>query len=104
MNPVDLKHVLLAKHAQHVVLIHFPIALLIASFALYLLACWRRDRNLATVAYCILTAATNRAETALPLIGTFLSGPAFSRPVVNASFRRILPKTGLRRYGVRRRL
>jgi uncharacterized membrane protein len=29
MNPFDLKTVLLAKHAQHVVLIHFPIALFI---------------------------------------------------------------------------
>jgi hypothetical protein len=27
VNPFDLKTVLLAKHAQHVVLIHFPIAL-----------------------------------------------------------------------------
>jgi hypothetical protein len=26
-NPFDLKTVVLAKHAQHVVLIHFPIAL-----------------------------------------------------------------------------
>lgn len=29
MNPFDIKTVLLAKHAQHVVLIHFPIALFI---------------------------------------------------------------------------
>ena len=27
LNPFDLKAALLAKHAQHVVLIHFPIAL-----------------------------------------------------------------------------
>ena len=27
MNPFDIKSVLLAKHAQHIVLIHFPIAL-----------------------------------------------------------------------------
>ena len=27
MNPFDLRTVLLAKHAQHVALIHFPIAL-----------------------------------------------------------------------------
>ncbi len=30
MNPFDLRAALLAKHAQHVVLIHFPIALFIA--------------------------------------------------------------------------
>lgn len=29
MHPFDIKHVLLAKHAQHVVIIHFPIALFI---------------------------------------------------------------------------
>ena len=27
LNPFDLKAALLAKHAQHVALIHFPIAL-----------------------------------------------------------------------------
>jgi len=30
LNPFDLKSALLAKHAQHVVLIHFPIALYLA--------------------------------------------------------------------------
>jgi uncharacterized membrane protein len=33
LNPFDLKTVFLAKHAQHVVLIHFPIALLISAVA-----------------------------------------------------------------------
>jgi uncharacterized membrane protein len=33
VNPFDLKTVLLAKHAQHVVLIHFPIALFITAAA-----------------------------------------------------------------------
>jgi uncharacterized membrane protein len=33
MNPFDLKSVLLARHAQHVVLIHFPIALFLVSVA-----------------------------------------------------------------------
>ena len=31
VNPFDTKSLLLARHAQHVVLIHFPIALFIAS-------------------------------------------------------------------------
>ena len=31
VNPFDLKAALLAKHAQHVVLIHFPIALFMAN-------------------------------------------------------------------------
>jgi len=34
MNPFDLKAALLAKHAQHPVIIHFPIALFIISVAL----------------------------------------------------------------------
>jgi len=51
LNHLDLKNVLLAKHVQHVVLIHFPIALFITSFAFDLLARWRRDRIWATAAY-----------------------------------------------------
>jgi uncharacterized membrane protein len=69
LNPFDLKSALLAKHAQHVVLIHFPIALFLASFAFDLLARWRRDRNLATVAYYNLTAA---ALATLPAVATGL--------------------------------
>jgi uncharacterized membrane protein len=33
VNPFDIKTVVLAKHAQHVVLIHFPIALFITAVA-----------------------------------------------------------------------
>jgi uncharacterized membrane protein len=33
LNPFDLKSALLAKHAQHVVLIHFPIALYLSGTA-----------------------------------------------------------------------
>jgi uncharacterized membrane protein len=38
MNPFDLKAALLAKHAQHPVMIHFPIALFITSLAFDFLA------------------------------------------------------------------
>ena len=41
MNPFDLKTALLAKHAQHMVLIHFPIALFMVSFAFEVLALWK---------------------------------------------------------------
>ena len=51
MNPFDLRAVLLAKHAQHVVLIHFPIALFIAGVAFDLLAQWKKDPKLANAAY-----------------------------------------------------
>src|SRR2546425_8188423 len=51
VNPFDLKTVLLAKHAQHVVLIHFPIALFIAAVAFDLIAHWTKRRGLADAAY-----------------------------------------------------
>ncbi len=57
LNPFDLKTALLAKHAQHVVMIHFPIALFMASLAFDLLALWRGNRVLATAAYYNLMAA-----------------------------------------------
>jgi len=38
VHPFDIKSALLAKHAQHVVLIHFPIALFIMGVAFDFLA------------------------------------------------------------------
>jgi hypothetical protein len=43
MNPFDLKAALLAKHAQHPVIIHFPIALFIISVAFDLFGIWRSN-------------------------------------------------------------
>ncbi len=57
MHPFDLKAALLAKHAQHVVLIHFPIALFIAGVAFDFLAQRTKQRILAAAAYCNLLAA-----------------------------------------------
>jgi uncharacterized membrane protein len=37
VNPFDIRTVLLARHAQHVVLIHFPIAVFIVAVAF---DCW----------------------------------------------------------------
>jgi uncharacterized membrane protein len=51
VNPFDIKAVLLAKHAQHVVLIHFPIALFIAGVAFDFIALWTKRRGLADAAY-----------------------------------------------------
>ena len=51
MNPFDLKSALLAKHAQHVVAVHFPIALFIAGVAFDLIAQWTKRRGLADAAY-----------------------------------------------------
>ena len=69
INPFDLKAALLAKHAQHVVLIHFPIALFISSVGFDVLAVWKDNRSLARVAYYNLIAA---AVTALAAVGTGL--------------------------------
>jgi len=57
LNPFDLKAALLAGHAQHPVIIHFPIGLFIASVVFELLAVWRKQPRFATVAYYNLLAA-----------------------------------------------
>jgi uncharacterized membrane protein len=56
-NPFDVKAALLAGHAQHPVIIHFPIALFIASVVFEVLAAWRKQPALATVAYYNLLGA-----------------------------------------------
>jgi uncharacterized membrane protein len=56
-NPFDLKAALLAGHAQHPVIIHFPIALFITSAVFELLAVWRKQPLFATVAYYNLLGA-----------------------------------------------
>src|SRR6266513_2378287 len=56
-NPFDLKAALLAGHAQHPVIIHFPIALFIASVVFEAFAAWRKQPVLAAVAYYNLVGA-----------------------------------------------
>ena len=67
MNPFDMKAALLARHAQHVVLIHFPIALFFGSVAFDVIARLTRNRSLARAAYYNLIAA---AIMALPAVVT----------------------------------
>lgn len=50
-NPFDVKAALLQGHAQHPVLVHFPIALFIASAVFEVLAIWRKQPVFAAVAY-----------------------------------------------------
>jgi|SRR4029077_11459029 uncharacterized membrane protein len=57
VNPFDVKAALLAGHAQHPVIIHFPIALFIASAIFEILATWRKQPVLASVAYYNLIGA-----------------------------------------------
>jgi len=56
-NPFDVKAALLAGHAQHPVIVHFPIALSIASAVFDILAIWRKQPLLAVVAYFNLVGA-----------------------------------------------
>ena len=51
MHPFDIKTVLFAKHAQHVVLIHFPIALFTVGVLFDFLAQWKKQRLLTAAAY-----------------------------------------------------
>ena len=67
MHPFDIKAVLLEKHAQHVVLIHFPIALFIIGVLFDFLAQWRKQRLLAAAAYYNLLVA---AITTVPVVIT----------------------------------
>jgi uncharacterized membrane protein len=69
VNPFDLKTALLAKHAQHVVLIHFPIGLFITAVAFDLLAQWTTQRGLADAAYYNLLVA---AISTVPVAATGL--------------------------------
>ena len=61
---------LLAKHAQHVVLIHFPIALFSAAVAFDFISQWTKSRTLAAAAYFNLLLS---AVSAVPVVATRLA-------------------------------
>ena len=65
----DPATVLLAKHAQHVVLVHFPIALFITGVAFDWAGQWTRRKALAEAAYYNLLIA---AASTLPVVATGL--------------------------------
>jgi uncharacterized membrane protein len=67
MHPFDIKTIIFAKHAQHVVLIHFPIALFIVGVFFDFLAQWKRQRVPAAAAYYNLLVA---AIATLPVVVT----------------------------------
>jgi uncharacterized membrane protein len=67
VHPFDIKTVLFAKHAQHVVLIHFPIALFIIGVLFDFLGQWTKRRQLAAAAYCNLFVA---ALATIPVVIT----------------------------------
>lgn len=69
MNALDIRTVLLAKHAQHVVLIHFPIAAFMIAVGFDCAAQWTRRPALAAAAYFNLLVA---AASTVPVIATGL--------------------------------
>ncbi len=69
INPFDLKTILLAKHAQHVVLIHFPIALFTTAVLFDFIAQWSKSRTLTAAAYFNFLVA---AVFTVPVIATGL--------------------------------
>jgi uncharacterized membrane protein len=68
INPFDPRTVLLAKHAQHVVLIHFPIALFIVGVGFDLASRGQRASRFAGAAYLNLCGA------AIAVIPTAITG------------------------------
>ena len=64
----DLKSIFLARHAQHVVLIHFPIALFLIGILFDLVARLRHDVRLAIAAHLNLAAA------AILIVPAYLTG------------------------------
>ena len=69
MNPFDVKSVLLAKHAQHVAMVHFPIALIFVGVAFDLLSLRNQNVALLRAAYYTVVAA---AIAAVPTVVTGL--------------------------------
>jgi len=66
-NPFDLKTMMLAKHAQHVVLIHFPIALFVTAVIFDVIAHLSKRVSLADTAYYNLLVA---AISTIPVLAT----------------------------------
>ena len=67
LNPFDPKAVFLAKHAQHVVLIHFPIALLMSAVMFDLVAERTNRKGMTDTAYYNLLVA---AISTIPVLAT----------------------------------
>jgi len=71
MGAFDPKSIILARHAQHVVLIHFPIALLLVGVGFDLAAQWTKNAALAAAAYYNLLIAA--ISTPLVLVSGILA-------------------------------
>jgi uncharacterized membrane protein len=69
VNPFDVKTALLAKHAQHVVLIHFPIGLFITGVVFDFIALVTKRKGMEEAAYYNMLAA---AISTVPVVATGL--------------------------------
>jgi uncharacterized membrane protein len=69
MNPFDLKSILLAKHAQHVAMVHFPIALIFVSVLFDMLSLRKQSLALLRATYYTVIVA---AFSTVPTIATGL--------------------------------
>jgi uncharacterized membrane protein len=67
MNPFDLKSVILARHAQHVALVHFPIALIVVAAVFDQLSLRKQSLALLRAAYYTVIAA---AISTIPTVVT----------------------------------
>jgi uncharacterized membrane protein len=67
-NPFDWRAVLLAKHAQHVAIIHFPIALFTVGVVFDGIAAWTKKEAFATATLFNFTVA------AIAVVPTVLTG------------------------------
>lgn len=69
VNHFDIKTVVLAKHAPHLVLIHFSVALFIAAMVFADVAKWTKNQALVAAAYFNLPLA---AISTAPAVGSGL--------------------------------
>jgi len=70
MSGFDLRTVVFARHAQHVVLVHFPIAAFITAVGFDCAAQWTKNPRIATAAYFNFLVA---AASTVPVIATGLA-------------------------------
>jgi uncharacterized membrane protein len=70
MNALDIRTIVFARHAQHVVLVHFPIAAFMTAVGLDCAAQWTKKPGMAAAAYFNFLVA---AASTIPVIGTGLA-------------------------------
>ena len=88
VNPFDPKSVLFAKHAQHVALVHFPIALIFVSVLFDLLSLRKQSLALLRAAYYTVIVAAISAVPCSVLAIRSASRHSWSRPLLTSTYGR----------------